>query len=293
MRPSAAFSKPRFRRGITLVELLVALFVLSIVVLLAGNGIVQALRVQSVSEATTSLQGKLRRITEVIAQDLRSSVLGAITDIPNPSTAGAVSFGLARGGQGYQVVSTSTGQIGVAAQETGFGELGLGGRRVLVVNRLGDAVSLVLPTTATADGNTWTFGHSCDVGMVAFDPPVRLFVIDAVRYNLDGDVLTREVAGGAAEPVAFDLSAFEVAYVYRVPGSPNVDVLVNGPSRDGVAPAPPLRVRPDGAVLESLRIQVTAERPTFGSQTTERSYVSQIAMPAAGIVNPRTVVNCP
>ena len=46
-------------------------------------------------------------------------------------------------------------------------------------------------------------------------------------------------------------------------------------------------------MLDSLRIRVSSEQPSFGNRLIERSYTAQIAMPASGSVNLRSVVTCP
>src|SRR5690554_5781419 len=91
-------------RGMTLVELLVALAVFSIVLVIAYAAINGSLRIQSDQEAATTTQGKLRRIIEVVSQDLRSSVFGSITDAPYSSNQNQVSFMMLTGGAGYTVV---------------------------------------------------------------------------------------------------------------------------------------------------------------------------------------------
>lgn len=291
------------RTGLTLVELLIALLVLSIVVTLASIGIVQALRVQSLNEANASLQGKLRRVTEVIGQDLRSTVLGAVIATPLPSDAAGVSFMLAEGGQGYQVLgafgdtsdfATQT-RLRVVAAAATPADLGMIGRTVLVVNGAGAGTMLTVDDASSQGGssnNRWFLDHDggCTNG-IPFVEPMRLFVVTAVGYRLGaaGD-LERQVAGGAPLAMAFDLSAFDVQYVYRDEAG-TLEVR-DAPYLDGDVP---LRVGgPTGtSVLDALRVRVAAERRIFGAVPIERTYTAQIAMPSSGTVNLRSVVTCP
>ncbi|MCV5738384.1 prepilin-type N-terminal cleavage/methylation domain-containing protein, partial [Escherichia coli] len=66
----------RRARGFTLIEILVALAVLITVTAIAYNGMIQSLQTQSDQEAATNSQAKLRRVMEVITQDLRSAIFG-------------------------------------------------------------------------------------------------------------------------------------------------------------------------------------------------------------------------
>ena len=200
--------RSRTRSGLTLIEVLIALFVFAIVITIAGSGIVQALRVQSLNETNASLQGKLRRITEVVSQDLRSAVLGALTNAPYATGAGAVSFTLADGGQGYEILRTAgvsanqfpnAADFRVVAQAASAADLGLVGQRVLLVNGVGDAASFDI-TSAASDGaignNRWVLGHAGCLNTVAWVDPMRMFAVDAVGYRLanSGDLM-RQVSG--------------------------------------------------------------------------------------------------
>jgi type II secretory pathway pseudopilin PulG len=281
----------RQRLGITLVELLIALFVFSIVALLAGSGIVQALRVQSLNEANTSLQGKLRRVTEVISQDLRSTVLGAVVDAPFASGTDQISFTIAVGGQGYEVrqVSGNPWPANVFRVFTDEQPV-VAGDRILIVN--GNGLGATVPVSGVTDLGNGRFDVSLGGGCttaVGFSHPVRMFVVDAVGYRLlaNGD-LQRQAVGEAAQALAFDLSAFEVEYAYR--HQDGTLELRDDPRTD--SDGTPLRVA-GPRVLESVRVRLAAEQTIFGNRTVERAYVAQIALPPPGSVNLRSVVSCP
>ncbi len=282
----------RGAQGITLVELLVALFVFAIVAALASSGIVQSLRVQSVNEANTSLQGKLRRITEVISQDLRSTVLGAVVDTPFASASDQVSFTLAVGGQGFEARRIATDNVWPGASSLRVfadAQPVATGDRILIVNGSGLGTTVPVGSVQTLSNNRYdvSVGAACTIG-ISFVHPVRMFVVDAVGYRLlaNGD-LVRQAAGADPEALAFDLSGFEVQYGYREQGGGLT--MLPAPRSDG---GPPLRVDGD-ELLESLRVRVSAEQTIFGNRTVERSYVTQIALPPPGSVNLRSVVSCP
>jgi len=88
----------RLSSGMTLVELLVAMAVLGIILTVAYSAMVSSLRVQTDQEAITTSQAKLRRVVEVITQDLRSAVFGSITNQPFASNDRQISFALIAGG---------------------------------------------------------------------------------------------------------------------------------------------------------------------------------------------------
>src|SRR5690625_3286969 len=89
------------QRGVTLVEILGALAVFSVVMAIAYGAINGSLRVQADQEAATTTQGKLRRIVEVITQDLRGAVFGSITTQPYASDNSQASLQILTGGAGY------------------------------------------------------------------------------------------------------------------------------------------------------------------------------------------------
>ncbi len=291
----------RRQAGFTLVEILVALLIFAIVVALAGSGIVQSMRMQRINEANTGMQGKLRRITEVISQDLRSTVLGGLAIHPYTPSSIAVSFSLADGGQSFQVDESvyTSGSKRIYANAGSAEAVGTNGRRVLVVNAEGEATVQTVGASGTGSlGNSlWSVSHSACTP-VPYEYPVRLFVVDSVGYRFDpgpgagAGTLFRRSMGDAAgeEPVAFGLSEFRIQYAYR--GDNGTLRLENQPFTSGNAV---LRVTSIGGVaytLESLQVTVAAEEQIAGGRVVERSYVSQITMPSTGSITFRSVVSC-
>jgi len=67
-------------RGFTLIETLIALAIFMILIGMVFQTTTRYLQVRAEQDAATTAQAKLRRIVEVFTQDLRSAVLGAITD---------------------------------------------------------------------------------------------------------------------------------------------------------------------------------------------------------------------
>src|SRR5690606_18560030 len=119
--PRAGCSPGQVRRtaGITLLEMVVAMAILGLLIVIAYSAIVQGLQVQSSQEAVTSTQARLRRVSEVYTQELRSAVLGAVSDSPYPSDSSSVSFTLLDGGAGFQVTALSSDTVTLISDAAG------------------------------------------------------------------------------------------------------------------------------------------------------------------------------
>jgi prepilin-type N-terminal cleavage/methylation domain-containing protein len=292
----------RRRLGFSLVEVLVALTVFAVVLAIAGSGIVQALRLQQLNESATSLQAKLRRVTEVIGQDLRSSMFGALTASPVVSDDASVSVMLATGNGDYQVLPAGGGSFSNSAQLNIFADaasaaaLGIDGRTVVLTNSAGAGIVFEVTNVSRVGGPSsreWNIVHAGCNNTIAWDEGTRLSVVDLTGYTFDADtgVLSRQRVGGAARALAFDLSGFEVAYTYVGDDGGTLNRTTPFASGGGA----PLRVAVDGGVtyvLDSLRVTVSAEEPVAGRVVT-RSYVAQIAMPSTGSASLASVVTCP
>lgn len=291
---------PTIRRGFSLIEVLVALAVFSIIATLAGAGIIQALRLQNTNEAATNLQAKLRRVTEVVAQDLRSSMFGGLANEPYAAGTTSLSFVLAEGPQGYQVLPTggnsfpNRNNVDVFAPVTQALDVGLEGRRALMVNGAGEAivftVTNVVATSGASSGN-WNVVHAGCNNTIAYVDPVRLFGVQSAGFSFDAasGELRRQAIGGAERVLAFGLSEVAIEYVYAANDG---STLVR--AEPFVAGGIPLRIAQVAGVgyrLQSLRVTVAAEEAVAG-RTLERRYVSQIQLPDGGTVDLRSVVSC-
>jgi prepilin-type N-terminal cleavage/methylation domain-containing protein len=103
--------RARRERGFTVIELLIATVVFSVVLLIVTTGIIQATRVyyEGVTEANT--QNVARSISDTIGQAIQFSA-GAVTGTPASATAGSQSFFCVGGVEylyypGYQLVDTA------------------------------------------------------------------------------------------------------------------------------------------------------------------------------------------
>jgi len=289
------------RRGLSLVEMLIALAIFTTVLALAGGGIVQVMGVQSLNEASTSLQAKLRRVAEVVAQDLRSAVYGSLMAHPYPSGATSISFALADGGSGFAVFNSggasfpNRNNADVYVPASDAAATGLQGRRALMVNASGDGIEFRITNVQEVGGagsQRFNFVHAGCNNTIAFEPPVTLTQVQTLGFSFDASSgeLRRTVADGVERVLAYDLSDFRIEYVYE--GSNGATEVRDAPLLDG---GRPLRQGVIGGVphtLASLRVTVVA-RERLSGRSVERSYVSQIALPTAGTIQVRSVVSCP
>jgi type II secretory pathway pseudopilin PulG len=210
--------------GITMLELLIALALLGTIFTLASSGIVSSLRAQSINQTTVNNQAKLRRVMEVLSQDLRSAVLGGLTGSPFASDSDSISFSLLDGGAGFPVTSLnlSGGTLTVQAQNTAT--LGVStGNQVLVVNPGGDGI--IIPVTSVAAATTaqrfnLTFGN-CANSIPAGDSYL-LFKVKTVGLEFNTttrQLLQREGTSTTSTPVAFGISGFNLTYIYEPYGT--------------------------------------------------------------------------
>jgi prepilin-type N-terminal cleavage/methylation domain-containing protein len=276
--------------GITLVELLAALAVLGIVLTVAYSAMVSGLRVQTDQEAITTSQAKLRRVVEVITQDLRSAVFGSITNQPFVSNDRQISFALIAGGAGYQVLPHDSGNnhsfrtannVQIIATVASAAELDLAGRQAMLVNANRQAVIFNVGNVTQRGGPgsvEWSLVHDNCKNTIDYTPNTLLFRIENLGLRHDAATRTLYQRSTAGEvPLAFDISGFRIDYVYEGPGG-----ITEVRSSPHLSPGgQPVRrfTRPDGVVLQLVRLQVSisAAAPSQG-RVIERSFTGQVEL---------------
>lgn len=287
--------------GFTLIEALIAIAVLGIIITIAYGAIVQGLRVQSSQEAATSSQARLRRITEVFTQELRSAVLGAVSDSPYASSGTAVSFTLLDGGAGYQVTQIDVaGNSVTTVSSDSATDLGTTGEQMLLVDAGGQAVIFTLASTPTSAGSgryrVSPSGSSCFSGMTSYsgvgNRNALVFKVKTlgISYDAGADTLRLTEGGATERPLAFDLSDVVIQYVYREVNSGNLHV-EGAPLREGGHPARHSVI--GGQPVELVRLQVALAsqgRALTGDVT--RNYVSQVELAANPSFSIKAVATC-
>lgn len=272
----------RNRAGMTLVEILVALLVFAVVLSIAYGAIVGSLRMQADQEALTTTHAKLRRIVEVVGQDLRSAVFGSITDSPYRSDEHQVSFMLLTGGAGYPVLPHDKGNNDsfmnaanvdiVAADATHLID-----RKVVMINGNGTGVLLDI-TGASRSGNdgSWNLKHPQCSNTIPYTPGTLIFAIEThgLRFDHSRGAIYSEVGSGSEVPFAFDVSGLRFDYVYTSPtaGEPAVHAQ---PFRSGGRPV--RTYQRDGHTYTLTRLQVVVEGDAISrGRTNPRAYSAQV-----------------
>lgn len=227
------------RAGLSLIEVLIALAILGLVMALAYGAIIGSVGTQARQEASVTAQAKLRRIVEVLSQDVRSAVFGSLLDQPYFTDGGQVSFMLLTGGAGYALDKYPLNQPSVTV--IGGTVANLTGRSVLVVNQQGKGQLLRVTGVSTGAGKR-TLTFNCSVN-VAHTANTLLFEVDTlgISYDEAADLISVRMDSSAEEaPLAFDISEFRIEYVYTADG------------RDPIVRSTPNRV--SGAISQNLQI---------------------------------------
>ncbi len=272
--------------GLTLLEILIALFVFGIVAAMATSGVTSSLRVQALNEASTSAQAKLRRITEVFTQELRSAVLGGITNAPYASNSSQISFLLLDGGAGYQVVDkagsfTTRNYVDLAPTGNISDVSYLNGGEILLVNSAGEAYVMRVTGVGTNNSNgmqTYRLTHTGCQNTIAFTTNTLVLSVRSLGLRYDGSSgsLFQRDAGGAPQTLAFDMEGLELEYVYQyADGTP---IVRTTPLTQGGVPVRSGLISGQTATLARVQVTVSASENQGAGREVTRSYMGQVEM---------------
>lgn len=278
---------PRRRQGFTIIEILIALAIFGILIAIASGAIVQYLRIQSDQEAVTSAQARLRRVTELISQEMRGAVFGSIIadDVDNnyDSDADSISFLLLDGGAGYPVLPHDSGNnnsfkpaanLEISSSSPDTASLGIAtGDELLMVNANGEALLFVAGNVTKNGSADWRIVHPSCSNSIDYTPNTLLFKVRtfAVRHDLASKTLfARE--NGLEQALAWNISEFKIDYVYENAGAVSTET-------DYTA-----RALPSGATLQRLQIVASTEELSRGKEI-ERTYSSQIEIADSNQIN--------
>lgn len=296
---------PKLDLGLTLIETLVALLVFGIVATIATTGVVNVLRVQSVNEAATSAQAKLRRVTEVFTQELRSAVLGGVTNSPYTSNGTQISFLLLDGGAGYQVLPHDSGNnssfvnannVDISSGSSLSDVRGdLQDSEVLMINDNGDAVLLDITTVTKSGGSGSTkfnLVHPACANTIDFTRNTLIMSVKSLGLSFDatsGDLFQR-VGSGDPVPLAFDLEDLVLEYVYQeADGTPHS---LATPLQEDGSPARESQIGGEPVTLARVQMTVSAAESSSGGNQVERSYAGQVEMSSNPSFQINKVVDC-
>lgn len=275
-------------QGFTLIELLIALGILGVVLGITFNGLMQTSRSQNQQEAVTNVQSKLRRTVEVITQDLRGAVLGGVINSPYTSNSSQISFALLNGAAGYPVTSAGTTSATVISTDPSLTNLGIANGDTLMLfdstgnssggSTAGQAVIVQVngTPTFTSSSSTWTVPYSsCSSASgaadVAFDIQTQGY-----RYSSTAKTLYMRIGSAAEVPVAYNITAFNLDYIYRDAATSAESVNPTGYNGGGNV-AQRFTSGSNTLVLQRIQITLSAQESSVGQSIT-RTYTGQIEM---------------
>ena len=290
--------------GLTLVEMLIATTVFFLISAAATAGITLTLRMQNLNEASSSAQTKLRRVGEVFTQELRSAVLGGISNTPYTSDGDSVSFALLDGGAGFQVLPHASGNnnsfknassVQILAPVATAAELGLAGGQAMMVNASGDAIIFSVNSVTAAGGGAFEFNvtHPGCGNTIDYTANTLMFKVATLGYDYDpvsGDMNVTE--GSAAEqPFSFGLDDVVFSYVYALADgttsaqpTPLTDA-AGLPVRSGT-------ISGQAATLVRVRFEVATSEATTGNRMVQRSYSTHVELSSNPALFVRKLDSC-
>jgi prepilin-type N-terminal cleavage/methylation domain-containing protein len=211
----------RTRKGFSLIEMLVAMAIFAIVAFLTMMIVTQALRYNAQQQATVAAQSKLRRVVEVIGQEVRSAVFGGVASSPYASNNTQLSIYLLDQGAGYSVATEtnfetlSSFRILTESQPT-FKQV------LLVDSQSGNADSslarlynVVLPAS-NINSNTWQLNHPSCTNGIPHNRFLQAFGVKSLGFRFDAaskQLMLSE--DGIETAMAFGITDFKIEYVYQ------------------------------------------------------------------------------
>jgi prepilin-type N-terminal cleavage/methylation domain-containing protein len=276
----------RHTRGVSLIEMIISMAIFAVVGFMTVMIVTGALGYNARQQATVAAQGKLRRVVEVVGQEFRSSVFGGISNQPYNSNAGQVSFYLLDQGAGYTLVpdvnfNTASSFKILSENEPNLSEIILvdPGDANATPKRLPSAKIFPVTSVVNSGVDTWTINHpGCSNGL-AHNYYLQAFGVRSVGFKLDNanKILVLN-ENGQDYPMAFDITKFELAYVYTKPDgsqerktTPYIDPITNLPAKVYKQP-----VTNDRHTLSEL--QFTLSTVEKGKGDVVRTYTGQIPL---------------
>lgn len=268
----------RRQAGFTLIELLIAIAVFGLVMFIAYGGIVSALRVQSDQEIITSAQARLRRIVEVVTQDIRSAVFGSVTAVPYASNQTSISFMLLSGAAGFPVESSTSFPLAtnsVIAAQAAEANL-LAGQQVVMVNGNGQGVVYTVGSVTSLGNNLFQLNHASCRNTIDWVGGVQLFEISqlGLRYDASDRTIYQSTGAGSEQPLAFEVDDLRLEYTYHTgaASAANPTIVRNEPFlSNGVPTRKHVDANGFTYILDRIQMIITSTEQSRGRQI-ERTY---------------------
>lgn len=258
------------RKGLTLIEVLIALAVFGLITTVAYTAISGSLQLQADQESVTSSQARLRRVIEVISQDVRSAVFGSVTGQPYPTDEDSLSFLLLSGAAGYTVdpqepFSTAYSVVIVAESASH-----LLGSRVLLANGNGQSVAFPITGVSSVGDRLYSLQHPSCANTISADGGVQLFEVTSLGFRFDAAARTlfQTTVGGTEFPLAFHVDRMDLEYIYETHSVGAAVPMLRRSAPFLNASGAPLRVYFDGAanmyVLTRIGIELESRETVRG-----------------------------
>lgn len=268
----------RQRAGFTLVEVLVALGILSLLLLVIFGLLGSFSGEQRVQAAVAETQGKVRRAAEVLGQEVRAAAFGALSDDPYISRRDRISFLLLSGPAGLSVLPAenfaSNEYLDIFSGEAL--ELGVGDE-VTLVNNAGAARTFAITATEELGGGAWRIYHAGCANGVSYTASTLLFATKRVGLKYDENKEQIDYyEDGETYDLVYGVQGFKIRYQYLKNGATEVTDPAGFNPTDG----PPLRRFTDEAgneyELRGVVLYVKTERKV-GNRTAR--VTSEIPVP--------------
>ncbi len=273
----------RRKHAFTLIEMVLSLAILTLIVGVTATLLQQTLLFQAQQEATTAAQAKLRRVMEIISQDLRGAVFGHIANTPYPSQTTAVSFLVAEGGTAYPVFNTGssfpTASLATFISSGSASDLAITvNGRVLMVNRNNQGVILPVTAVTQGSGNLWTVSFGCQ-NTIPYTEGTFIYPIREVGYRYDPS--SRNLIygeNGSSQVASFNLTGFAIDYVY-LSNTGNTSINPAGYDAGGSIQSS-FSAGATSYTLQRLQIRLQTQERGFAGRLVTRSYSTQIELPS-------------
>lgn len=276
----------RETRGFTLIEMLISMAIFAVVAFLTMIVVTQALQYNAKQQATVAAQSKLRRVTEVIGQEVRSSVFGGVAHAPYASNANQLSFYLLAQGSGYTVASEASFEGLSSFKILTENQPTL--KEIILVDSYGDppvvapsATLFPVSGVASAGTDTWRINHASCTNGVKHNRYLQAFGVHSLGFRLDTASKRLMLSeDGVEAPMAFGITEFKIDYIYTKQSggtekrsTPYLDPITNLPAKiyKTKAPAPA-----EIYILSELHITVSTEE--LGREKITRTYTGQIPL---------------
>lgn len=231
----------------------------------------ETVRLQTSTEQEVSLESSLRRTVAILAQDLRNSTYGLVTDTPYPSTETAISMAQMVDTGVYPVVGPTGSGFPNANNLHALAPSGFGWPRdtpFLLINpgqELATVLNLDAASTVGGNGQA-TLNHAGQPNTLCFSPGNLVQRLRLVGYTYDAasQLIFRGVKAGntvVRTPLAFNVTGFQIQYV----------------DADGAAYSS-FAALPQTKTLSRIQLSVTMQR-TRGGNVLTRSLSSSVEVP--------------